>query len=404
LTSSAIVSSSRQGARRTGRPSTPAPLALRNLVADPRRLARSVAGIAFAVLLMMLELGFREGYIESMLLMMRQLDGDIMLVNASMYQFERATAFPRRQLAVARGVTGVASARPFYVDRTRGIWKNPQNHRLFVVPVFAFDPDQPVLELPEIADNLAALRQPYTIMFDRHARANLGEAAAGTQIELAQRDVRVIGTFWLGPNFFNDGNIVMSDHTYFTLFGGGGADHDDWPDVEVGVIKVRDGYDVPSTYKALRAIMPPGVSVLTKQEMLDQEAELHARFSPVGPIFTVGAIVGFIVGMLISYQILFSEISDQLPQYATLKAIGYPTSYLAKVVLQQAAFYAVVAYVPAWLLGTVLFRVVAGIAVGPMQMTLSLTATTLALTLTMCIASALIAVRKVVVADPAEVF
>ncbi len=108
---------------------------------------------------MMLELGFRDGYIESMLLMMRQLDGEIMLVDSAMYQFDRSTAFPRRQLAAARGVAGVASARPFYIQRTRGVWKNPQNHRLFAVPVFAFDPDQPVLRLPEVSAHLAELRR-----------------------------------------------------------------------------------------------------------------------------------------------------------------------------------------------------------------------------------------------------
>ena len=143
---------------------------------------------------------------------------------------------------------------------------------------------------------------------------------------------------------------------------------------------------------------------MTKQQLLDQEARLHARYSPVGPIFNVGAIVGFFVGMLISYQILFTEISDQLPQYATLKAIGYTTPYLATVVLQQALFYAVVAYAPAWLLGVALFHVIGGIAVGPLQMTLSLTFTTLALTLVMCVAAGMIAMRKVIVADPAEVF
>jgi putative ABC transport system permease protein len=403
MTAPALRSTLRSDVRHAKRPSAAAPLARRNLVADPWRLARSVAGIAFAVLLMMLEIGFRDGYIESMLLMMRQLDGDIMLVNTSMYQFERAQPFPRRLLAVALGAPGVASARPFYVERTRGIWKNPQNEQHFVVSVFAFDPDQPVLKLPEIADHLAALRQPYTIMFDRHARTDLGSADAGTRTELAGRAVRVIGTFWLGPNFFNDGNIVMGDHTYFTLFGGAGDKHDR-PDPEVGVVKLRDGYDRSAALSALRALMPPGVAVLTKQEMLDQEAELHARYSPVGPIFNVGVIVGFFVGMLISYQILFSEISDQLPQYATLKAIGYTTPYLVKVVLQQAVFYALVGYIPAWCLAALMFRIIAAIAVGPMQVTVSLTLTTLALTLVMCVVSALIAVRRVVAADPAEVF
>jgi putative ABC transport system permease protein len=404
MTLPTFISSPRSPLRRTSGVSEAALLARRNLVADPLRLARSIAGIGFAVLLMMLQLGFRDGYIESMLLMMRRLDGDIMLVNSQMYQFERATAFPRRQLAAARGAPGVASARPFYIERVRGIWRNPRDHRLHAVPVFAFDPDQPVLRLPEVSEGLAALRQPDTIMFDRNARTDLGVAPAGTRTELARRAVRVVGTFWLGPNFFNDGDIVTSDRNFFTFFGGGGPKHDYPPDPEVGVIKVLDGHDVGSVLKALRAEMPAGVSVLTKQEMLDQEARLHARYSPVGPVFNVGALVGFLVGMLISYQILFTEISDQLPQYATLKAIGYTTRYLATVVLQQAAFYALVAYIPAWLLCTALLRVIAYLTVSPTEMTLSLTLTTLALTLTMCVASGLVAVRKVVLADPAEIF
>ncbi len=241
-------------------------------------------------------------------------------------------------------------------------------------------------------------------MFDRNSRTDLGVAEAGDRTELAQRAVRVVGTFWLGPNFFSDGDIVMSDRNFFSIFGGGGAKRDYRPDPEIGVVKVRDGFDIGATAKALRAALPAGVSVLTKQQLLDQEARLHARFSPVGPIFEVGAIVGFLVGVLISYQILFTEISDQLPQYATLKAIGYSTPYLAFVVLQQAAFYALVAYIPAWLLAAGLFRVIAGIAVGPMQVTLSLTLTTFVLTVTMCVLAGLAAVRKVILADPAEVF
>jgi putative ABC transport system permease protein len=402
MNSPALISTPPTPEKRASRWPAAAPLARRNLLADPRRLARSVAGVGFAVLLMMLELGFRDGYIESMLLMMRQLDGDIMLVNSALYQFDRSPSFPRRQLAAAEGVEGVESARPFYVERIRGIWKNPQTQQLFAVPVFAFDPDKPVLRLPEVAQHLAELRQPNAIMFDRNARADLGVAEAGTETELAHRAVRVVATFWLGPNFFSDGDILMSGRNFFTFFGGPGEDN--VPDPEIGVIKLRPGYDPTTALKALRAVMPAGLTVLTKPQLLNQEARLHARYSPVGPIFNVGAIVGFFVGMLISYQILFTEISDQLPQYATLKAIGYTTPYLATVVLQQALFYALVAYAPAWLLGVALFHVIGGIAVGPLQMTLSLTLTTLALTLAMCVAAGMIAMRKVIVADPAEVF
>jgi putative ABC transport system permease protein len=380
------------------------PLAWRNLLSDKRRLMRFAAGIGFAALLMMVELGFRDAYIESMLLVIRHLDGDIMLVSSQKYQFDRVAPFSRRQLYQARGVQGVASARPLYMERTASVWRNPENGRHFAVLTFAVDPDEPVLSLPEVTANPQALRQPDTILLDLHARSVLGDLQNATESELSGHHVRIGGTFWLGPNFFNDGNIVMSDRNFFKLLGGSGPDHKELPDVEVGVVKVQPGFKVSEVQRALRAALPRNVVVLTKQQLIDQEARLHAKLSPVGPIFTAGALVGFAVGILISYQILFSELSDQLPQYATLKAMGYGNRFLASVVLQQAAFYAFVGYIPAWMLCIVLFRYISGVMVGPMQLTVILTTQTFLLTLVMCVLAALLALRRVIAADPAEVF
>lgn len=380
------------------------PLAWRNLVSDKRRLARSAAGIGFAALLMMVELGFRDGYIESMLLFIRRLDGDIMMISSQKYQFDRVSPFSRRQLYQARGVRGVASARPLYMERTASIWRNPQNGRNFAVLTFAFDPDEPIFSIPEVTAKLAALRQPDTILVDRHARSVLGDVQNATESELSGHHVNIVGTFWLGPNFFNDGNIVMSDRNFFKLLGGSGPKHTELPDVEVGVIKVQPGFAVSDVQQALRAALPSNVVVLTRQQLINQEASLHARLSPVGPIFTAGTLVGFAVGILISYQILFSELSDQLPQYATLKAMGYGNRFLIAVVLQQAAFYAGVGYISAWMLCLFLFRYISAVMVGPMQLTGTLTTQTFLLTLVMCMLAALLALRRVIAADPAEVF
>jgi putative ABC transport system permease protein len=186
--------------------------------------------------------------------------------------------------------------------------------------------------------------------------------------------------------------------------GGSGPKHTEIPDVEVGVIKVQPGFSVSDVQQALRAALPHNVVVLTKQQLINQEASLHAKLSPVGPIFTAGTLVGFAVGILISYQILFSELSDQLPQYATLKAMGYGNRSLIAVVLQQAAFYACVGYISAWMLCLFLFRYISGVMVGPMQLTATLTTQTFLLTLVMCMLAALLALRRVIAADPAEVF
>jgi len=384
--------------------SWPVPLAWRNIVADKQRLLRSIAGIAFAVLLMMVELGFREGFIASMLVSIGQLDGDIMLVSATRYQFGREAPFSRRQLAQAHAVAGVASVRPLYAQRKASVWKNPQTLELVGVQIFGFDPDQPVFLIPEVTAKLDELRQPGTIMVDRRARSNFGDAGSGTQTELSRHAVRVIGTFRLGPDFFTDGNVIMSDRTFFTLFGNGSANAGDLPSPDVGVVKVLPGHRPSDVQRALRAALPTNVAVPTKAELMDQETRFALQVSPVGPIFNIGTLVGFAVGMLISYQILFSDLSDQLSQYATLKAMGYRNGYLIKVVLQQAVFYALLGYVPAWILCYFIFRVVGDLVLIPAGMSVGLSVISIALSLGMCIGSALIAVRRVIAADPAELF
>jgi len=154
------------------------PLARRNLLANTPRLIRSVSGIAFAVLLMIVELGFRDGFLESMVMNLRALDGDIMLISSAKYQVDRISPFSRRQLYEARAVPGVASASPLYIERLRPIWKNPQDQRLYRITAYGLDPDHPVFLFPDLAAKHEALRQPDTVMFDRRARSFLGEANA----------------------------------------------------------------------------------------------------------------------------------------------------------------------------------------------------------------------------------
>ena len=376
------------------------PLARRNFLGHGRRLIRSLAGIAFAAVLMMVEIGFYISFIESNLLPIEDLDGEIMVISSTKYEFDRPLPFSRRQLYEARAVPGVASVRPLYIKKA--IWKNPQNLKLFDVQVFAFDPDQPVFLMPEINAYLDALRRPDTVIVDRRARKEVGTASAGTETELSRQNIRVAGTFQVGPNFFSNGTVLMSDRNYFKLFGILSLNPADLPDVDVGVVKLLPGQKVPDVKRALTAAMPPNVITLSKSELIENERKFLTEVTAVGPVFGVGTLVGFAVGMLISYQILFSELFDQLPQYATLTAMGYQNSYLLKIVLQQAALYALAGYVPAWLVCFVIFKLMGDIALIPMTMSLGLTAISLALTLGMCIGAALIAARRVIAADPAE--
>lgn len=390
---------------------TSVPLARRNLLADTRRLLRSTSGIGFAVFLMLVQLGFQSAFNNSTLNVIRSFDADIVIISSSKYQFSRALPFSRRQLYEARGVPGVASARPLYAEWTRSSWQNPKDGRRYYIQVFGFDPDQPVFSIPEVNARLEELRTPDTVMMDSRSRPFLGEARNGLESELSGRRFTVIGRFSMGPDFFTDGTLITSDRNFEKLFHGsdsstvsGSGQLSDRPDVEFGLVKVSRGSDVASVQNSLRSTLARNVSVLTLQQLIEKEQRYQATFSAVGPIFDVGVLIGFAVGMMIAYQVLFNDIFDQLPQYATLKAMGYGNRYLVKVVLEQAVIYGMVAYVPAILMCAVLFKIVGDIVLLPMRVTPEIFAISLSLTIGMCIVSALFAVRSVIQADPAELF
>ncbi len=382
-------------------PLRPVPLAWRNLTANRRRLLRSSGGIGFAVLLMLMQLGFERAFFDSSLQIIRGLDGDIFLQSAHKYQFATQDPFPAAELAAARRVAGVASARPLYADWYDLFWKNPSDGKVFLVRGFAFDPDQPVFLFPEINRQRRQLTAPNAILVDRRARRFLGMDRPIRQSELNGVKVAIVGSFALGPDFASDGTVITSERSFAGLLRGAAGNP---PGIEAGVIKLAPGADPAAVQAALRTALPPAIAVLTKSQLVAFERRFQAAVSSAGPIFAIGTVVGFVVGMLISYQVTYTDVSDQLPQYATLKAIGYPVRFLLRVVLEQAALNGLAGWVPAWLVGILLYRVIGEVALLPMRMTLEITLLSLGLTLGMCLISAAIAVRRVIAADPAEVF
>ena len=379
------------------------PLAWRNLVANKRRLIRSSAGIGFAVLLMLVQLGFERGFFDASLGIVRQLDGDLFIMRASKYRFGAEDPFPRRDLDAAQGVAGVASVLPLYASWQGMFWKEPGGDKSYLIQAFAFDPDQRVFLLPEVNDQRGRLKEQDTVLVDRRARPFLGMAGDAKETEINGRTVHIAGSFALGPDFMSNGTVMMSDRTFAGLLTGN-RDNPAAPPIEFGVVKVQPGADVGTVQQALAAALPKEVRVLSKPQLIAFERNFQAELSSAGPIFWMGTFVGFIVGMLISYQVIYTDLADQLPQYATLKGMGYETGYLVRVVFEQAALSAIVAYVPAWLLCLLVYYVIGALALLPLHMTLALTLLSLALTLGMCLLAAALAIRRVIAADPAEVF
>ncbi len=379
------------------------PLAWRNLTANKVRLVRSSAGIGFAVLLMLVQLGFERGFFDASLAMVRQLDGDLFFMNAAKYRVQTRDPFPHRFLAPAASVAGVASVSPLYASWFDFTWRSPTNGQDYLVQVLAFDPEHPALLLPEVRAESARLKATDAVLVDRRARAVLGMADATGDGQINGHTVHIAGGFELGPDFLSDGTVLMSDVTYARLLPGNRDSAETMP-VELGIVKIRSGENPAQVEQALRAALPSSLRVMTKADLVDYERRFQAELSSAGPIFWLGTLVGFVVGMLISYQIIYNDLSDQLPQYATLKGIGYSTGYLVRVVLEQAALSALAGFVPAWLLCLAVYWIIGNLTLLPLHMTLSLTALSFALTLGMCLLSGVLAIRRVIAVDPAEIF
>jgi putative ABC transport system permease protein len=172
----------------------------------------------------------------------------------------------------------------------------------------------------------------------------------------------------------------------------------------LGLIKLEPGQDAAEVQARIREAIPMDVRVLTRQEFKDVEVRYWNKTTPIGYIFAFGAVMGLIVGLIIVYQILFSDVQDHLKEYATLKAMGYTHGYLRNVVLQEAIILAVLGFIPGMGIAHLVFTKGADATRLPLEMSLESAGGVFILTLAMCAGSGLMALRKLRAVDPAEVF
>lgn len=216
---------------------------------------------------------------------------------------------------------------------------------------------------------------------------------------MRRRRIKVVGLFTLGASFGADGNLITSDVNFLRIFNNRQRGL-----IDIGVIKLKPGADVNAVTQELRNYLPQDVNVLTKQQFIDFERNYWASSTAIGFIFTLGTIMGFIVGTVIVYQILYTEVADHLAEYATLKAIGYTQNYLLTVILQEAFLLAVIGYIPGFAFALFMYSTARNATLLPVFMSIDRAILVLFLTIVMCFVSGAIAVRKLRSADPADIF
>jgi putative ABC transport system permease protein len=398
-----IAGDRRRGSRLPGRV---IPLAWRNLTESRWRLVGSVAGAAFAVVLMLVEDGFRNALLDNMVAIIRWIDGDLFLIHRQRYMISQPVPFPRGQLELARGAPGVAEAHPFYlVTEDESLWRNPMTGRSRPIRLLGFDPGSDLLPIEDIRRQRPAWERPDTALADERSKLLFyGRLDPGVESEVNGRRVRVVGRFVLGTDFRSNGTLVMSERNLLRYCPRRAAAPWGLTPIDLGILRVEPGLDPVRVQESVAKRLPADVVVLTKAELVRKEQDFWEKAGPIGVAFDIGVAMGFLVGLAICYQVLFAEIADRLPQFATLKAMGYTDGALVRIVLRESLYLALLGFavglvISRWLFGWLQGETGLNMALKPIDV-----AVVLVLTVALCALAGVLAARRLLTVDPAALF
>lgn len=383
------------------------PLAWLQLKRQPVRYLVAVTGIGFAALLMFMQLGFQSGLLKSATTFYQALETDLVLINPATVNSGSYQQFPQSLLYQALGVEGIERAIPLYVTNINaqqlgGI--KPTSLR-----VIGYDPNERILDVPAINDQRDLIKTPNFVLFDKLGLSiKTGPVAkrfsADGPLDLIlsnySRSFRVTGLFELGSTFVADSNLITSQATALQL----AFPQINLGEISLGLIRLAPSANLLETQTYLQKLYGDQLQVLTKSELITQERNYWNNVSSFGVIFGFGTIMGLLVGGVVVYQVLYTDVSDHLKEYATLKAMGFSNQFILMVVIQESVLLAVSAFIPATLLSALLYAGLSAVSGIRLEMTADKTLLVGTLTVSLCAVASAIAIRKLRDADPASVF
>ena len=378
------------------------PLAWHQLMAEKKRCLAASAGIAFAVAMMLFQMGLRDALFEQVVTPHERLRGDLFLLSPQYEYLGLSRTFPARRLHQALALPEVEGLSRISLGNLP--LRHPQSGRSRDIFVLACDPADRPFSDPEIAAGLESLTRTGRGLFDRLSHPAFGDFRGASPehpvwTELAGRRVEVEGLFSMGPTFAADGNLIVDLPTYLLTWPGAHANH-----VSVGAVHLRPGAPLQLARERLRELLPPDVTILTKPEFIRLEQDYWAIRTPIGFVITASLLVAVIVGAVIVYQILYTDVTDHLPEYATLKALGYADSYFVRLVLTESLLLSAFGFLPGLVFATGLFALTRRLAHMPTEMTAFNGAAVFILTVVMCTTAGALAARRLRRANPAEFF
>lgn len=366
----------------------------RILIHDRRRLAGSALGIGMAVIILFVEMGFFFGVIDSQTNVAKLVAGDLVVLHPSRTNLNKWTSFPRQRLAQIAAFPEVEAAIPYY-KATVGLLNADTNQVRRIVAI-AFPPETPPIKLGLSPEVVARLKRPDSVIFDRRSRHIYGTPRVDHEVWVDEKPFLVVGIADIGPTIIHDGALVMSESSFLVL------KPRDEP--VMGVLRLRRGADPDEVRDQIARANLDDVIVLTPEALLDREVEFTVTAAPIGLLFGFGVLAGLIVGTMVCYQILFNEITDHVSQFATLRAMGYSDGFLRRIILEQAGLLSFAGFVVGIAAAAGIYYYIQHETALIMRITPARGAFGLLLTTAMCVAGGLLAMRRVTVADPADLY
>ena len=372
------------------------------------RLIVALSGVIFAVVIVFMQLGIRDALFDSAVHLHKGLKGNYFLISPRSTSLIAMESFPERRLTQSLAFEEVDFVAPIYLDF--GQWKNPETkdywRNIFVI---GFDIRYKIFDFPGVEENINQLKMKDKVLFDRGSRSEFGPIVSQFERKRtvitevgnggSNRKVTVAGLFKLGTSFGSDGNLITSHLNFQRIF-----DNREQGFIDVGVIKLKPNSNSQKFAEKLKRVLPQDIKVLSKQEFINFEKNYWQSSTAIGFIFNLGVGLGITVGIVVVYQILYSNVSEHLPQYATLKAIGYRHKYLLSMVLQQAFFIAILGYIPGLMIAVIQYHFTKEATLLPIIMTFDRAMFVFIATMLMCFISGATAVAKLKAADPADIF
>ena len=379
------------------------PIGWLQLSHNKARLVAAVSGVSFATLLVFMQLGIMGALNSSTVAPYGLLSADIVISSEEGNTLTDAGEIARARMFQALGVPGVADATPLYIGNLPFTLDDGSTVSLLS---FGFDVSQPEFVSPSIAASFASLTIENTVILDRDTRgmpASVIDAlmAGGRyEFEANGNTLVAVGTMNIGGGFLADGMLAMSDQTFLRSFP---ARTSSAPNHIL--LNVDDGVSVDTVVERLRDALPSAnVKVLAADASAQADLDFMSSERPTGIIFGFGVFMGILVGLVIVYQVLSTDVADHLGEYATFKAMGYGQPFFLGIVFEEAIVLAVFGFIPGLIVSIGLYAGLRAVTGLPVEMDASRAILVFLGTLTACTISGAIATRRLAAADPADLF